>query len=36
MTDALPIFKRSFYDYLGMPYGNITGFLIATFNDSNS
>lgn len=36
ITDTSPIFKWSFYNYIAMPYGNTTGFLIATFNDSES
>lgn len=36
ITDTSPIFKWSFYNYIAMPYGNTTGFLIATSNDSES
>lgn len=36
IPDASPIFKWSFYNYIAMPYGNTIGFLIATFNDSES
>lgn len=36
IPDTSPIFKWSFYNYIAMPYGNATGFLIATFNDLES